>query len=171
VIVVRPVQDTDADAVRVLDASAMARDPDPPRPPRTSADLQRTLDRQLGFWVAVESDANDEIVGMIALRRPDEDLPDSLLESRAHVGELVSMRVSPDRQRQGIGAQLLSTLIDWARAAGLDAVVVNATSSRVAAMGLYTANGFREAARSVRGTRELLWFDLDLKAVPSAPTR
>jgi ribosomal protein S18 acetylase RimI-like enzyme len=162
-IMVRPYRESDLAGMQALNVRAMSDgETGAPAPDGMTRDLQVTFERKLGFWVATESDDDAEIVGMIALRTPDDDAPPGSIGGGRHVCEVVSFRVSPDHQRKGIGTMLINTVIDWSRQGAYDAVIVNATPDRVAAMGVYRSLGFHQVPSTFRGTREILWFELPL---------
>ncbi len=169
-ITVRAYRDSDDDRVQALDEASMTASGAVRPRRRRSVDLSTTLQSRLAFWVAVDAEDDTQVVGTVALRPPDDDTPRDLVDNRK-VAMLVNFRVSPDRQRQGIGRVLMETLLAWGEAQAYDSIIVNATHDRVAAMGLYSAFGFFEAARSTRDEQELLWFEMPLpsrQAVPSS---
>jgi GNAT superfamily N-acetyltransferase len=56
--------------------------------------------------------------------------------------ELISMWVAPIARRQGIGAQLIDSLAEWARAAGATALVLDVIAGNAPAIALYERTGF-----------------------------
>ena len=57
-------------------------------------------------------------------------------------GYLISMWVSPDARRQGIGSALVDAVVDWARTRGLNRLFLDVTEMNTAAISLYTRKGF-----------------------------
>jgi GNAT superfamily N-acetyltransferase len=122
----------------------------------------------LVFWVAVANERPEasELVGMVGVRRASADTPEAAglaiasQWQRGDVAELRRLRVAPERWRQGIGARLTETVIDWSRENGYRALILNTTSPQLPAQALYLAMGFRETARSYIGRYELVWLEL-----------
>ena len=56
--------------------------------------------------------------------------------------ELESIAVAPESQRQGIGRQILTALMDELKAAGVDELLLEVRSSNIPAIALYRAQGF-----------------------------
>ena len=100
-ITIRHYTDADYLSMRALDASVSTNAADGLKP--MSKDLQTTMDRKLLFLVAVDSEEPEKVLGMMALRQPDEDLPTVIAEGRPKLGELTNLRVSTALQGQGIG--------------------------------------------------------------------
>jgi ribosomal-protein-alanine N-acetyltransferase len=65
-------------------------------------------------------------------------------ETRAH---LILLAVQPDRQRRGIGRNLVAWLLETARVAGITSIHVELRMSNVAAFAFYRAVGFAETIR------------------------
>ena len=61
--------------------------------------------------------------------------------------EITRMRVHPDVQRRGLGAQLLEALERCARQRGVTTLRVETTAKQKAALRLYTGKGYREKSR------------------------
>lgn len=57
-------------------------------------------------------------------------------------GYLISMWVSPDARRQGIGAALIDAVVHWARTRGLNRLFLDVTEKNATAISLYTRKGF-----------------------------
>ena len=57
-------------------------------------------------------------------------------------GYLLSMWVAPEARRQGIGSVLIDTVVDWARAEGLDRLLLDVAESNAPAKAVYTRKGF-----------------------------
>lgn len=133
--------------------------------------LEEVETHYLAFWVAVTGgDGSDEsVVGMVGVRRCGADtpglagLPATLAwGQRGDVAELCRLRVAPELWRQGLGARLTRTVIDWAREHGFRSLILNTTIPQAPAQALYLRLGFREAGRSFIGQYELVWFELPL---------
>ena len=90
-----------------------------------------------------------DAVGIGALRRIDQD-----------TAELKRMRVSPSRQRQGLGRQMLHALEARARARdrGYTTVVLDTSDRQTAAIGLYQAHGYLETGRGELAGLPALFF-------------
>jgi ribosomal protein S18 acetylase RimI-like enzyme len=76
-----------------------------------------------------------QMVGMVGLS----------LETRIknrHKGLLVSMYVAPEYTRRGLGLSLVDTVVQDARACGLELVLLTVTESNHAAIALYQKCGF-----------------------------
>jgi len=71
------------------------------------------------------------------LRRPDP------LRPGAVTAVLESMRVAPDRRRQGVGGALVDRFLAWARERGANEMTVQAYAQNAGALGFYRAHGFR----------------------------
>ncbi len=71
------------------------------------------------------------------LRRPDP------LRPGAVTAELESMRVAPERRREGIGGSLVDAFLSWARARGANEMTVQAYAQNAGALDFYAARGFR----------------------------
>jgi len=56
--------------------------------------------------------------------------------------ELISMWSAPTARRQGIGAQLIDSVADWARSAGAGALVLDVVATNAPAIALYERTGF-----------------------------
>lgn len=69
------------------------------------------------------------------------------------------MLVAPERQRRGIGRQLIDAAFDWARQAGYSTIVLETTPQQEAAVDFYRALAFQEIGRSTIGRWELVWFE------------
>jgi ribosomal protein S18 acetylase RimI-like enzyme len=88
-----------------------------------------------------------DVVAMGALRRIDED-----------TAELKRMRVSPSRQRQGFGRQMLQTLEARARNLGYTTVVLDTSDRQTAAIALYRTHGYLEVGRGELAGLPALFF-------------
>jgi ribosomal protein S18 acetylase RimI-like enzyme len=85
------------------------------------------------FWGAFEG---EELCGMVGLE----------CESRAknrHKAKVVGLYVAQERMGRGIGAALMRALLEDARRAGLELLVLTVTQGEARALGLYERSGFR----------------------------
>jgi GNAT superfamily N-acetyltransferase len=57
-------------------------------------------------------------------------------------GCLISMWVAPEARRQGIGSALVDAVVHWARARGLNRVLLEVVASNTPAIALYARKGF-----------------------------
>lgn len=71
------------------------------------------------------------------LRRPDPLRPDAV------TAVLESMRVAPERRREGIGGALVDRFLAWARERGASEMSVQAYAQNAGALAFYRAHGFR----------------------------
>ena len=97
------------------------------------------------FYVGI---VGGRIVAMGALRR--------LSDDRA---EIRRMRVHPDVQRRGLGRQMLLALEQQAVALGFKTLELDTTVQQMAAIQLYSRNGYSEIARDVEGSFDILKFE------------
>jgi GNAT superfamily N-acetyltransferase len=81
---------------------------------------------------------------------------------RRDVAELRHLRVAPEQRGEGVGTRLGERALEWCRNQGLHALVCNATSAQVPALGLYRKLGFREVCRTYVGEYELVWSEVVL---------
>jgi ribosomal protein S18 acetylase RimI-like enzyme len=93
--------------------------------------------------VAVE---DGRVVGHIALARERHPVT-------RHVATL-AIAVAKDRRREGIGAALLTAAIGWARARGVDKLILSVYPDNTAAIALYRRFGFVEEGRLARHSRK-----------------
>ncbi len=70
--------------------------------------------------------------------------------------EITRMRVHPDVQRRGLGAELLVALERCARQRGVTTLLVETTAKQKAALSLYTGSGYRETGRRQHGPFEVV---------------
>jgi GNAT superfamily N-acetyltransferase len=71
------------------------------------------------------------------LRKPDPLRPDAV------TAVLESMRVAPERRRQGLGRALFEAFQAWARERGANEMTVQAYAQNASALAFYQAHGFR----------------------------
>jgi GNAT superfamily N-acetyltransferase len=98
------------------------------------ADSEKRMSSQNGkFWGAFDG---NELCGMVGLE----------CEPRAknrHKGRVVGMYVAQEQMGRGIGGALMRALIDDARMAGLELLVLTVTEGEGSAGRLYRRSGFR----------------------------
>jgi putative acetyltransferase len=97
--------------------------------PAFDADLDDPAASYAALWVALD---RGEVVGSVALR----ELGDGALE-------LKRMYLRPDQRGRGLGKELLTVALAWARDRGARAVRLDTSERMVAAQRLYEAYGFR----------------------------
>ena len=81
--------------------------------------------------VVVVAKEGDKLVGCGVLRKEDEG-----------IGRIVRMSVLMERQRQGIGSEILRALLAHAREIGYTEVVLETTTSWESAVAFYMSHGF-----------------------------
>lgn len=96
------------------------------------------------------------LVAMGGLRRID-----------AHTAEMCRLRVHPEHQRRGYGAQITQALEERARRLGYSTLRGDTTMRQVAALELYRKSGWRELRREVRGDNVVIYIEKQLNAVVS----
>jgi GNAT superfamily N-acetyltransferase len=65
------------------------------------------------------------------------------LHDRFHdAGYVISMWVSPDARRQGVGSALVDAVVHWARTRGLNRLFLDVTEMNTDAISLYARKGF-----------------------------
>lgn len=106
---------------------------------------------------------NREIIGTLRLETKKPWAIDlSYFKSVSRSLYLLDMAVSPDRQRQGIGRQLLEEAKAVARAWPSEAIRLDAYDSDAGAGPFYAKCGFREAGRKTYRGVPLVYFELML---------
>lgn len=93
-------------------------------------------ERFVGAWIA--EDARGEACGYLMWRRLGDE------------GEILSLGVLPERQRQGCARALLCALLDAARGEGVRSLFLEADAGNAAAIALYEGGGFTRIARRRR---------------------
>lgn len=88
---------------------------------------------QHAFWGAYQG---SELYGMVGLER------ENRTKSR-HKATVVGMYVAPEAAGQGVGRALLQALLQHARGAGVQSLVLTVTEGNAAATRLYESLGFR----------------------------
>ncbi|ETK31344.1 N-acetyltransferase GCN5 [Microbispora sp. ATCC PTA-5024] len=96
------------------------------------------------------------IVAMGGLRRIDD-----------RTAEMCRLRVHPDHQRRGYGAQIMQVLEERARELGYSLLCGDTTLRQVAALELYRKSGWRELRREARGDMVVLYLEKPLNGVVS----
>jgi putative acetyltransferase len=109
-LTIRPERDGDAEAIRVVTAAAF--------PSAAEANLVDALRRQRAAIVSLVADEGGRVVGHILFS------PVTLNDGDVGILGLAPMAVSPERQRQGIGSELVRAGLDTSRQRGAAAVVV-----------------------------------------------
>ena len=139
------------------------------RPYPIDPDLQRIPEVYQAFWVAIEATRNgDAVVGITALdrvgdREVDTPIPaPDFIDTSLPTARLHHVMVVPERQRHGIGRQLIEAVRDWAQAEGYGQLILDTTSEQEVAVEFYRAIGFQELGRSQFKRWEMVWFGMKL---------
>lgn len=102
--------------------------------------LRRWWERQGGLRAAWLATQGERPVGMVTVavfeRMPHAGLPDT------RWAYLANLWVEPDLRRRGVASALVTAAVDWARAEGMERVVLNPSEM---SRPLYQAFGFRPA--------------------------
>uniref|UniRef100_A0A3P9P3M6 N-acetyltransferase 8-like 2 n=1 Tax=Poecilia reticulata TaxID=8081 RepID=A0A3P9P3M6_POERE len=86
------------------------------------------------FWVAeAEVDGATQVIGMVAVL--------CVESGNEKHGELFRMSISPTSRRMGLGRRLTQTVIDFCKERGFSKVVLETTSTQMAAVDLYKKLG------------------------------
>jgi ribosomal protein S18 acetylase RimI-like enzyme len=89
----------------------------------------------------------------------------------ATVAELISMWVSPAARGRGVGDQLITSVVEWARGAGAREVRLSVAEGNDSATALYRRKGFRDTGESAGlmpdGIRTEWAMALSLSTTPS----
>lgn len=142
------VEDTEvlanAERAAALKPGQLASRPEEILDSTTRATIKRSIGGADGKFVVAEEDGR--IVGHAVLN------PMGLIATK-HIVRL-TMVVHPGNEGRGIGKQLLSALLDWARKApGVRRVELNVRSTNARAVGLYRSLGFVEQGRQIQRIR------------------
>lgn len=121
----RPMALADLPAVLVVERAAYFS-------PWAESHFRDSLRHNHECWVVV---AGDALLGH------------GILSAVAHEGELLNLCLAPEAQGRGLGARLLSHLLDRARARDCDEVFLEVRDSNGAARRLYRKAGFQEIGR------------------------
>lgn len=108
------------------------------------ADLERVVEEYLGTdgeFLVAEVDGGERDGELVAMGgfQPHEDEDDAAVVRR--------MRVTPDRQREGIGSRVLAELEARAREAGFARLTLDTSTDMTGAMRFYEAHGYGEFDR------------------------
>ncbi|MEU9793348.1 GNAT family N-acetyltransferase [Streptomyces sparsogenes] len=103
----------------------------------------RTGDAALAL--ATAEDGSGEVLGCALWRRR------AAVASHRHSAELQQVMTHPAARGRGLGRLLVSALIDNARAAGLELLILGVRGNNHGAIALYEALGFREWGRLPSG--------------------
>uniref|UniRef100_A0A3P9MA72 Si:ch211-81n22.1 n=1 Tax=Oryzias latipes TaxID=8090 RepID=A0A3P9MA72_ORYLA len=108
---------------------------------RLRTDMQDIIGNYLSrpgdcFWVAeAEHDGKTQILGMVAVMAKQ--------SGKEKVGELFRMIISPKCRRMGLGNKMTQTVIDFCKDQGFSKVVLETSSTQMAAVALYKKLGFK----------------------------
>lgn len=87
------------------------------------------------FWVAeAEVEGRPQVIGMVAVAAKH--------SATEKYGELFRMITAPQCRRMGLGSRLAQTAIDFCKEQGFSKVVLETTSTQMAAVALYSKLGF-----------------------------
>ncbi len=123
----RPLRRDDIDAVAAIEREAFTT----PWQPDTFAGL---LDRD-GVELLALTDAHQGVIGYAVLW--------CILDQ----GELANIAVIPARRGEGLGARLLSRVMDVARRRGVEKLFLEVRASNAPALAMYTNFGFTQVGR------------------------
>ncbi|XP_043979422.1 N-acetyltransferase 8-like 2 [Gambusia affinis] len=88
------------------------------------------------FWVAeAEVDGVTQVIGMVAVL--------CIESGKEKHGELFRMSISPKFRRMGLGRRLTQTVIDFCKERGFSKLVLETSSTQMAAVDLYKKLGFK----------------------------
>ena len=87
------------------------------------------------FWGAFSASGTTTLVGSVGLQREPR-------RKGQHKADVIGMFVAPECARQGVGRQLLQTLIDDARGSAIESLVLTVTDGNQEARSLYHRAGF-----------------------------
>ena len=142
---IRPAALADADAIAALIAGMGGHDD------VAAADIRRTLSAASGSpaWRALVADEGGEVAGYVELHaRP------AVLHGRRQAW-LAALAVAPKWQRKGLGRELLSAADGEAALLGCTELVVESSTFRDCAHGLYRTEGFEEYRPALRFRRDV----------------
>ena len=69
-------------------------------------------------------------------------------DGRPGTAILLSMWVAPDARRSGAGGQLIDAVVEWARSAGFNRMMLDVGTENAPAIGLYARHGFVPTGRT-----------------------
>ncbi|XP_054906261.1 N-acetyltransferase 8-like 2 [Poeciliopsis prolifica] len=88
------------------------------------------------FWVAeAEVDGATQVIGTVAVLCTE--------SGNERHGEMFRMSISPKSRRMGLGCRLTQTVIDFCKERGFSKLVLETTSTQMAAVNLYKKLGFK----------------------------
>ncbi|KAL3978682.1 hypothetical protein ACER0C_019744 [Sarotherodon galilaeus] len=101
------------------------------------------------FWVAeARVGARAQVVGMVAVVAKH--------SGTEKYGEMFRMIISPQYRRMGLGLRLTQTAVDFCKEQGFSKVVLETTSTQLAAVALYSKVGFNHVQSNVR-SQAVFW--------------
>lgn len=118
------------------------------------AHLRPQADPALATWLGPE-DKPGMVVGMVGVQHHEEG-----------IGEIRRLRVHPRHRRRGIGSRLLETAIRFCRDSGCLKVQLDTYVAPEAALRLFERFRFRHGRTRKVGSKDLLYFYLDLYTQP-----
>jgi ribosomal protein S18 acetylase RimI-like enzyme len=133
-----------------VDAAALRIEPF--RPPMQSAFRQLVLDGLAEHWGEVDESLNPDLEDVAFTYRNDvvlvaveagQPVATGILVLQPPAGQIVRMSVHQDDKRRGIGAALVSALVQSARDHGVDHLVVETNAAWTEARSFYQQSGFR----------------------------
>ncbi|MBN3304464.1 NAT8 acetyltransferase, partial [Amia calva] len=103
------------------------------------------------FWVAEAEVASGSkvILGMVAVTREGESERERPEQEEGKVAQLFRMLVLPGWRRRGLGRRLAQTALAFCSERGYSRVILETTTTQVAALALYSTLGFQKTATSV----------------------
>ncbi|MBT9373151.1 GNAT family N-acetyltransferase [Rhizobium sp. CSW-27] len=117
------------DIGRYIDASLAVHEEDPAIKPAL-AEILSAIKPPTGLFIA-EDPSNGPLAAMLCVQ--DNDL-----------AGILSFAVAPDRRRQGLGTEILTAALRWARISGARTAWLQVHATNAAALSLYRRFGFRE---------------------------
>jgi len=136
VIQLRGVERADLDALFALDHKCF-----PPGIAYSRADLRYYLSHPRSFSVVAE-DAAKSIVGFA--------IAESCLEGGKRIGHVITIDVTPEARRNGLGCMLMDALLDRLRNVGTTKVRLEVAIDNAGAQAFYQQLGFVKTGR-IRG--------------------
>ncbi|MPZ50890.1 MAG: GNAT family N-acetyltransferase [Dehalococcoidia bacterium] len=166
-VLIRPYEPGDQPGVRWLYERTPPAGRTYVRPATVDPDLEQIAANYEAFWVAIEpTQDGDAVVGITGLERAGSraigvPAPEFIDTSRP-TARLHHVMVVPERQRRGVGRQLMHAAIDWARGHGYAALILETTAEQEAAVAFYEALGFSELGRTTFKRWQMVWFGLEI---------
>lgn len=142
-VLIRPLGPLDAQPFRALRLRALQEHPDAftssfeeeVHKPLSLSEARLAPSGREKFWGAVTDGGTGALVGMVGLDRDPR-------RHCQHKGTVVAMYVAPQWTGHGLGRALLAAVLQEARAAGLERLVLTVTRGNQAAEQLYQRVGF-----------------------------